>query len=633
MAGMLTLERVIEELRRLGGTRLVLSSDTEPRVTGPKGEVELGFRVEHRDIITLVEGIVPAARFADLVMMEPVSFDLQLPAGELTVRVVPGPSIWRVTFAVVGDRLDPLPAALEGEARAQAGDGLLTGAGAPGRDDPAAWSEIERLVDPDAQVAGAGEESEESRGEMPAPEPGATAGWAGEVSARPSLEGALVRSRKTSEVEVLVSSVAEERSRRGDSFATGSTIQLSADDLAAVAARTVSVALGQAVDEGPEGSDASAEPGKPGEPEEPEDLDPGISRRSRITTGSFTPVQPIEIDLREEDAPPVRIDALDHLLERAFYAGATSVILRDRRLPAMGLADRMEPLPGARPEDGCLVQKILDLAASPSHVGQLDIEGFCRFVYRPGGGGGLVRCTLVRDGGSVAAWLRHIGDEHLPVQASRWLPASVRNAVPESGLVLVAGASGHGKTTTATALAALGHQASTQTLVVADPLERRLQADTVGILQRQIPEDVPSAGRALGDALRLEARLVLVDIPRPENHALELLTLAAQGRLVLCTWIAPDGASAVEALLDALPAAMSPVERARRARALRSVVTVQLVPGRDKGVQPIFEILPVNDLFLGAVAHGRMGPQTGGRDLLTLSFEASLASLRARGLI
>jgi len=299
----------------------------------------------------------------------------------------------------------------------------------------------------------------------------------------------------------------------------------------------------------------------------------------------------------------------------------------------MAMADKVQPLPGARPEDGSLVQKILDLAASPSHVGRLDIEGFCRFVYRPAEGSDLVRCTLVRDGGAVAAWLRRIGDEHLPVQASRWLPASVRNAMPESGLVLVAGPSGHGKTTTATALAALSQQTTTQTLVVADPLERRLPADAVGILQRQIPDDVPSAGRALGDALRLEARLVLVDIPRPEAHALEILTLASQGRLVLCTWIAPDGTEAVEGLLDSLPPSMSPVERSRRARSLRSVVTVKLVPGRELGVEPIFEILPVSDLFLEAVSHGRLSPQTAGKDLLSLSFEASLASLKSRGLI
>ena len=660
---MLTLERVIEELRRTGGSRLVLASDSEPRVTCPQGELELGFRAGHREIITLVEGIVPAARFADLVMMEPVNFELRVPAGDLTVRVVPGPAIWRVTFTVMGERLEPLPEGKEepepqqGEQRAAVGVGSGDGH----------WGEIEQLLD------NGGEGMEHAQEDAPdfRPEPdGLSSSGGAEAeppraaeppSGRPSMEGALVRSRKTSEVELLVSSEAEERFRRGESFATGSTVQLSAQDLAEVARRTASVALG-ASDDGPMKKDllpprSHRAPGEAAEsPKSDEEQvggpsgglaedadeegslredseDPGRRRSERVTTGSFEPVQPIEIELGEDEVHRVQIDGLDRLLDAAFGAGATSVLLRDRRMPAMGFADELEPLPGARIEDGNLVQKLLDLAASPSHVGLLDIEGFCRFVYKPGGGKGLVRCTLVRDGGSVAAWLRRIGDEHLPVQASRWLPASVRNALPESGLVLVAGAGGHGKTTTASALAALCQQASIQTLLVADPLERRLPADSVGVLQRQIPEDVPSAGRALGDALRLEAKLGLVDIPRPEAQVLELLTLAAQGRLVISTWVAPDSVAAVEALLDALPPSMPPVERSRRARALRSVVTVKLVRGRDRGVQPIFEVLPVSPLFLEAMAHGRIGSHAQGRDLVALGFEASLASLRSRGLI
>jgi twitching motility protein PilT len=170
---------------------------------------------------------------------------------------------------------------------------------------------------------------------------------------------------------------------------------------------------------------------------------------------------------------------------------------------------------------------------------------------------------------------------------------------------------------------------------VADPLERRLPDEGVGVLQRQIPEDVPNAGRAVGDALRLEARLVLVDIPRPEAVAVDLLALAGQGRLVIATWTASSSVAAVEALMDALPPSLAHTERARRTRNLRSVVGVRLMPARAGGVLPIFETLQLNQVVLSAVTEARLGQSAGtdARELCSLSFEASMAALKSRGLI
>ncbi len=672
MPAMAIIDRFVTELRRSGDDQVVLLSDNEPRVVGKEGERILDEKVSHKDVTALIEEIVPPKKFADLVMMEPVDFEYTHRAGVLLVRVVPGPSIWRVTLKPKDPPLAPLSEEEERQADEQD----------PDEDEKSptskrSWKELEQIVGPgdgeddaddaddaDGEGDGDGDESDDERARGDAADPGADSepgeppedaelgvlvppadpapvkpdrdaaaavddpveiGQEDEAekqskpesrqSGRISLDGALARPTGTGEFHVQV----EDADDTNERLATGQTVQLSPGELA--------------------GLDASGERGTPDMYATKRVPRPPPLVGDAPTAPAFSPqaaaVQPLDIDFRDDEAPSHPIDRLDTLLDRAWSAGATSVLLKDGRTPAMALAGPVEPLPGASLDDGRLVHEVLDVAASPSHGEQLDIEGFCRFVYKPGGRGTLVRCTMVRDRGTLAAWLRRIGDEHLPAKASQWLPVSVRHLMPESGLVLVAGSAGQGKTTTATALAALCHQAMDQSLVVADPLERRLPDEGVGVLQRQIPEDVPSAGRALGDALRLEARLVLVDIPRPETMAVELLALAGQGRLVIATWTAPTSVSAVEALMDALPPSLSNVERARRTRNLRSVVGVKLVPARDKGVVPIFETLQLNQVVLTAVTEARLGQHAGAgdRDLVTLSFDASIAALKSRGLI
>lgn len=724
---MATIDTHINEMRRTGARKMILLSDSEPRVVRDGEELPFGGPLGHKQLTALIEEIVPAAKFADLVMMEPVRFELEHKAGVLDIRVVPGPSIWRVTVETHGDALAPLEASEEAGQADEAPADVDTDEATGESESSESWSAVEREVgaeeDAPEDAPKAGEDAPkagEALGEAAARDPESgeygfvlkpTAGEteqgggkteqgggeteqggdddqaegtsrgggvmrdeasgagvnendpvgfslpdrptssiatlgihaqssdedvAGDAGEEPgsrrhdSLHGALMRTpRDSGEFNIEVADSSEGRDD-DDDLSARQTVQLSALEVNSVTAG--------------EGEDAAATRGGIGSPRSavaaPEatglaTAGPETPARSAPARGSGPHVAPLEIEFREEDVPTIPIERLDELLDRAWRTGGTTLLLRDGRAPALGTAGSVEPLPGGRQEDGRLIHEILETAANHSHHQQLDIEGFCRFVYRPGGSRTLVRVTLVRDAGSLTAWIRRIGDEHFPALAARWLPVSVRNLVPEAGLVLVAGGAGQGKSTTAAALAAMCHEALAQTLIVADPLERRLPDEGVGILQRQIPEDAPNAARALRDARRLETRLVLLDVPRPEAVTVEMLALAGEGRLVIATWTAPSCVSAVEALMDALPPDLSPTERARRARNLSSVVTVRLVPAKAGGVLPIFETLRINQVVLSAVTEARLGQQAGAgrQDLVSLSFDASLAALESRGLI
>ncbi|MFH2008070.1 MAG: hypothetical protein ABI333_15920 [bacterium] len=688
------IDKYINEMRQSGETSLVLLSESRPRLKGKGGERTLPERVGHKEVTTLVEEIVPPEAFADLVMMEPVEFSFRHEAGELAIRVVPGPSIWRVVFEARGG-LAPLPAKAEPPPQSPPGPETLEGdrgpasPGIPKAGSAKSWNELEQSVGPRGMRG-----KSDNAGDEP------VAGQATKDALTLALEEASVQSTGGDDDDVPLSEALLRDPGEGFGVRTlgGETMEVPGEEEEGLGGIDLDLAAflppdreGGAkdgkVDEDPEARDYDAREqvdrgiddapafairkmtqfGKAAGPEVSEDeyddeddeddeLPPALTSfvpdipRAAVADGRRPPddmdenagrtrefralgaVEPLEIDFTEEDLPEHAIDGLDSLLDAAWGEGATGVLLRDHRTPLMDHAGALSPVPLASAEQGHLVHDVVDIAASPAQAERLERAGFARFLYKTGGSRTRVRCTLVKDRRSIVALFQRIGEEHLPACSEAWLSQTVRTIVPSSGLVLICGGVGQGKTTTASAVAAARFAGFQQAFVVGEPLERPLPDDGSGLIQRQIPTDVPDVGQALDDARQLGARMVLVDVPRPEGEAVSLLDLAGQGRLVLATWTAPSCVDAVQALMDALPPGLAPAECARRARNLAAVVAVRLLPAAAGGVLPIFEALRVDTVLLTGIAEGRMDVQRAAQSL-ALTFRASEAALRARDLL
>lgn len=619
------IDKYINELRRSGETSVILLSESEPRMRGKAGERALEGKISHKNVTAMVEEIVPPECFADLVMMEPVEFPFSHEAGELFIRVVPGPSIWRVVAEVRGDGLAPLPAGESGSEESPSR--TLSGLGADVVDEPV--------------------------GADPAPEPPPEAMI--ETAADP-VDGPAPSFASTNPLDEALTRAAEASTGTDDDVPLSEVLLADHGDLLDDEDEDIDLAAFMPdSDEVPPGDgDESGAPATsvdlhsaptPLAPIDQEqratkrlqeagpgaDSGLGDADRSAPAPLASRPAEPLEIDFTEGDVPQFAIEALDTLLDAAWSQGATGLLLRDDCVPLSVRGTQLSELPFARPDQGHIVHDIVDIVASPSQAEQLEITGQCRFVYLTGSST-RVRCTLVQDGGALAASVRRIGDEHLPENSEQWMSEAVRNVLPPHGLILVCGLPGQGKTTTASALAAVAHRLSPQTVVVGDPLERCLAGGGAGLLQRRIPDDVPNCAQALGGVHLLEASLVLVDVPRPDREALAMLSLAAQGRVIIATWTAPHCVEAIGGLMDALPLELAPAERARRARSLVGVIAVQLVPAASGGVLPLFEVLRTNPALLGAVAESRLDTLRG-TEIRQLTFESSRTLLVDRGLL
>jgi twitching motility protein PilT len=203
------------------------------------------------------------------------------------------------------------------------------------------------------------------------------------------------------------------------------------------------------------------------------------------------------------------------------------------------------------------------------------------------------RINAYRSLGRPALALRHL-ENNFGTLAQLHLPPAIADLVhASSGLVLVCGATGSGKSTT---LAALLHQINQQRAVhiitIEDPVEFIHQPDQAVIHQRELGRDFQSFPHAVRAALREDPDVLMVGEMRDLDTIRAALTAAETGHLVLSTLHTNDAVSSVERLIGAFPGNEQELCRVRLARSLRAVIAQHLIPtSNGMGRVPAVEIL------------------------------------------
>jgi twitching motility protein PilT len=199
------------------------------------------------------------------------------------------------------------------------------------------------------------------------------------------------------------------------------------------------------------------------------------------------------------------------------------------------------------------------------------------------------------------------------------LPDAVRNLCKmNSGLILVTGKTGSGKSTT---LAAMIDDINTRDkghiLTIEDPIEFVHTRKNCLISQREIGVHAPSFSSALNSALREDPDVILVGELRDLETMSIAVTAAETGILVMGTLHTNGAAATVDRLVNAFPADKQPHVRTMLSTSLRGVVSQQLIPKADKkGRVAALEILINTPAIANLIRQGKMdqlenGMQTG----------------------
>lgn len=244
---------------------------------------------------------------------------------------------------------------------------------------------------------------------------------------------------------------------------------------------------------------------------------------------------------------------------------------------------------------------------------------------------GRYRVNLFRQDRGIAAALRPIRSS-APSISGLNLPSSLVDLVNfSSGLVLVAGSAGSGKSTTINALIEhVNRSASQHVITLEDPIEYRYQSHNSLIHQRELGTHVPSFASGLRAALRESPDIIVVGEMRDYETIAAAITAAETGHLIFGTIHASDAVVAIDRIIDVFPAAQQQQVRYQLSIILQATLTQHLVPTPDlNGRVPAIELMLKNDAVAASIRSGKthsiLSSIQTGRDKGMISLELSLA--------
>lgn len=291
------------------------------------------------------------------------------------------------------------------------------------------------------------------------------------------------------------------------------------------------------------------------------------------------------------------------LLRRAQALGASDVHVSVGKLPFARVNGALQSL-AVEIVTAEEIQKFLATLLPSRELERFQKAGEVDFATE-GFAGMRLRVNVYQEREGAAVALRLLSSE-VPDCASLGLPPVVKSfAKLRQGLVLIAGATGSGKSTTLAALVKeLNHSNAVHILTLEDPVEYVHTPKLALIHQREVGRDTASFASGLRSALREDPDVIVVGELRDAESIAIALTAAETGHLVLATVHTRDAVGTINRILDVLPSKEQ--ARAQLAECLQAVACQTLLLRADgSGRVPAFEVLVTTEALRNLIREGR----------------------------
>jgi len=219
------------------------------------------------------------------------------------------------------------------------------------------------------------------------------------------------------------------------------------------------------------------------------------------------------------------------------------------------------------------------------------------------------RANLCRQKGSTALTLRVVplniksfGELNLPEDTLKKMAGESR------GLILIAGITGAGKTTTLNAmLDYINENYEYKIVTVEDPVEFYHNDKKSSIAQREVGSDTKSYAAALKNVLRQDPDVIVIGEMRDYEAMNAAIVAAETGHLVLSTIHTMDAVQTIDRIISTYPPHQQAVVHSQLSNILRGVVCQRLCINRDGTERlPVTEILVGTSLIRKLIAEGKL---------------------------
>ncbi len=295
---------------------------------------------------------------------------------------------------------------------------------------------------------------------------------------------------------------------------------------------------------------------------------------------------------------------MDDILRHSQEMRASDIHLTVGLPPMVRLDGRLVPLhyePGTPREISRLVYDIL----SSEQIARFERTKELDFSYSLANVGRF-RFNVYRQRGSVGCAMRAI-PQKIPSLESLKLPPIVRELTHKhSGLILVTGPTGSGKSTTIAAMIdVINSDRPVHIMTMEDPVEYLHQHKTGMVNQREIGQDTENFANAIRAVLREDPDVILVGEMRDKETISAALTLAETGHLVFGTLHTRSAPSTIDRIIDVFPPDQQDQIRVQLASSLQAVVAQQLLPKLGGGRIGALEIMVATAAIRNLIREGK----------------------------
>jgi len=297
--------------------------------------------------------------------------------------------------------------------------------------------------------------------------------------------------------------------------------------------------------------------------------------------------------------------AIDTLLAGLLQKGGSDLHLTASLTARGRINGNMEPL-GEEVLTPETIEPLLREICPPHKWGEFTQHHDLDFAYEVPGLARF-RCSYLRNHWGMAAVLRQIPSRILTFDDLKLPETLKRFCNLRSGLVLVTGPTGSGKSTTLAAM--IDHINSTQKrhiITIEDPVEFVHPSKQSVVVHREIGEHTKSFAAALRSAMRSDPDIILLGEMRELETIRLALNAASMGILVFGTLHTNSAPKTIDRIINVFPAEEQNQVRVMLAGCLSGIVSQLLCKRKDKGRVAVHEVLHRNDALPNIIRSGRI---------------------------
>ena len=217
------------------------------------------------------------------------------------------------------------------------------------------------------------------------------------------------------------------------------------------------------------------------------------------------------------------------------------------------------------------------------------------------------RVSTFKQRGSYSAVIRVISFT-LPHPSELGIPDAVMElADARSGMILVTGPAGSGKSTTLACLIdKINHEREAHIITLEDPLEFLHRHEKSIVSQREINTDTENYLTALRAALRQSPDVILLGEMRDYETINTAVTAAETGHLIFSSLHTIGATNTIDRIIDVFPASQQHQISIQLASVLQAVVSQKLVPSVSGDMVPAFEIMVLTPAIRNLIREGKV---------------------------